>query len=566
MMKRQIYTCLLMLLMLSTAAFAQKKGTPEYNAQLRATIVAMDSVLKYSTKIPPEILMKFADEQCAKFKNDPDLMSAIADLFFTSYNNEIFSNERYTKLKQMYPNYIDAYLNEANLFHSRAWIDAPSYEIKFLQSAKNQIDSAKILFPTSPEPYMKWIRMQAPYRNVRMGGYENLTVDSELEELQKKFPQSNGYLETAKYYDKVLSQKRDISLDDKINYIVFAGHFYGKADINTMKQNEIVDYAYILYQINGKEELEKGLEVLDFGIKKYPEYPYNYRFKMWIDGRLNRWDDLVEAGKLFFEKGDTLQKLTDDYRWMGEACYEKKQYQEAINYYNKQNDLGIKDSTQQALYYRNLLDCYNELKQLEPAVETFEKLVSFKKQKGMALNIYDYDKLEKAYKNQVNDSNIVTSKEERIRYFKELISICETEGQLSPLEKGRVYYNRLNYTLRLIGEENGVQDLKNAVVLKAAQELVQAVAELQSSQAEKEKDVNDFYFMLYGYRAVMVHYYLIDNHEEAYKNAEIMLYEMPEAVELIGMDRSTAQAYTELKSVAQQIYDTLRPKFAKKRR
>ena len=530
----------------------------------------MDSVLRNETlrkNIPPDVIKKFANEQCENFKNDPDLMSAIADLFLTAYGNEIFANERYSELKQMHPTYINAYLNEANLFHSRAWKDAPAFDSNFLLKAKTQIDSAKILFPTETEPYMKWARMQAPFRrHFRLSGYENLTVDNELEELQKKFPTYPCYLEMAKYYDEVLSKKKGISRDDMISYIVYAGEFYGKSDINTLKQNEIVDYAYICYQINDEEHLNKGLEVLDYGIRKYPEYAYNYRFKMWIEGKLNRWDDLVEAGKLFFEKGDTLQKLTDDYRWMGEACYEKKQYQEAINYYNKQNDLGIKDSTQQALYYRNLLDCYNQLTQLEPAVETFEELVSFKKQKGMALNIYDYDKLEKAYKNQVNDSNIVTSKEERIRYFKELISICETEGQLSQLEKGRVYYNRLNYTLRLIGEENGVQDLKNAVVLKAAQELVQAVAELQSSQAEKEKDVNDFYFMLYGYRAVMVHYYLIDNHEEAYKNAEIMLYEMPEAVELIGMDRSTAQAYTELKSVAQQIYDTLRPKFAKKRR
>ena len=45
MMKR-IYICLLMLMVLSTATFAQKKGSPEYNAQLRATVIAIDSVLR----------------------------------------------------------------------------------------------------------------------------------------------------------------------------------------------------------------------------------------------------------------------------------------------------------------------------------------------------------------------------------------------------------------------------------------------------------------------------------------------------------------------------------------
>lgn len=562
MMKR-IYICLLMLMVLSTAAFAQKKGSPEYNAQLRATVIAMDSVLKNS-RVVPEILMRFADEQCAKFKNDPVLMSAIADLFLTSYNNEIYSNERYTKLKQMYPNYIDAYLNEASLFHSRAWIDAPAYDIKFLQNAKNQIDSAKILFPTNPEPYMKWVRMQAPFRYVRLGGYENLTLDHELEELHKKFPTYPCYLEIARYYDEVLSKKKGISRDDMINYIVYAGEFYGKADINTLKQNEIVDYAYICYQINDEEHLNKGLEVLDYGIRKYPEYAYNYRFKMWIEGKLSQWENLVATGKVFMQKSDSLPKLNDDYMWLGIANLRMKHYEDAISYFKMQQELGIKDSMQQVACYRNLLDCYNGQSDLHHAVETFEKLKSFKEEKGIDMTVFDYLKLETAYRNQTIDTTIVAEK--RIEFFKKLISICEIEGKLSPADIGSFYNNRFNYTFQLIGVEFGEQDIKRPEVLQAAKDLVDVVTNLQASQSEAEKDVNDTYYLCAGYRAMMVHYFYTDNEQEAYKLAEHILFEMPEAIELQGLHSSYANYYISYKSAAQQIYDTLRSKFGRKRK
>lgn len=567
MMKR-IYICLLMLMVLSSAAFAQKKGSPEYNAQLRTTIIAMDSVLRNETlrkNIPPDVIKKFANEQCENFKNDPDLMSAIADLFLTAYGNEIFANERYSELKQMHPTYINAYLNEANLFHSRAWKDAPAFDSNFLLKAKTQIDSAKILFPTETEPYMKWARMQAPFRrHFRLSGYENLTVDNELEELQKKFPTYPCYLEMAKYYDEVLSKKKGISRDDMISYIVYAGEFYEKADINTLKQNEIVDYADICYQINDEEHLNKGLEVLDYGIRKYPEYAYNYRFKMWIEGKLSQWENLVATGNIFMQKSDSLPKLNDDYMWLGIANLRMKHYEDAISYFKMQQELGIKDSMQQVACYRNLLDCYNGQSDLHHAVETFEKLKSFKEKKGMDMTVFDYLKLETAYRYQTIDTTIVAEK--RIEFFKKLISICEIEGKLSPADIGSFYNNRFNYTFQLIGVEFGEQDIKRPEVLQAAKDLVDVVTNLQASQSEAEKDVNDTYYLCAGYRAMMVHYFYTDNGQEAYKLAEHILYDMPEAIELQGLHSSYANYYISYKSAAQQIYDTLRSKFGRKRK
>jgi tetratricopeptide (TPR) repeat protein len=287
---------------------------------------------------------------------------------------------------------------------------------------------------------------------------------------------------------------------------------------------------------------------------------------MWIEGKLSQWENLVATGNIFMQKSDSLPKLNDDYKWLGIANKEMKNYEEAISFFNRQQELGIKDSMEQASCYRNLIDCYNGLKQLPPAIETFEKMITYKKQKGLKISIYDYTRLEKAYTIQIEDTTIFNAipKEEQIHYYKELISIYETQGQLSQEDIGRAYFYRLNSIINLTGVEQGKQDITDERVLKAAQELVQAVTELQSSQSEAERAVIDFYFQLYGYRTIMYHYFYSNNQEEAYKYAKIMLVEMPEAEELIGLRQK--DAYTGFKSDAQQLYNILHLKFAKKRR
>lgn len=549
--------------MVSISALAQKKGSPEYNAQLRATVVAMDSVLKYSTKTPPDILMKFADEQCKKFKNDPVVMDSIAEAFYRFYNNEIYGERRYSDLKKLHPEYKEVYLTEARLFHSMSWYeDAEGWHCKsdLLRKAEMKLDSAKILMPTSTEPYMLWVRLQSRFRRHKLLDYNPPTIESELAELKKKQPTYPAYLETARYYEEVLAKK------DK-SWLLDAAEFYEMAG----KHGELtapfwVNYSLMCYTYYKNFEPEYGIKVADRGLQQYPDYPRLLRAKFWNEGRFDKWDDVLETGKTFLEKRDTLTMLVDDYRWLGTANLKKKNYAEAITLFEKQQELGIKDSVQQVTCYRNLLDCYNGLEQFDPAVETFAQLKSYKERKGMNMSIYDYLKIEPAYRNQAADTTVVAEK--RIGYFRELDSICVIEAKLSPHDAGSVLNRRLNYVLNRTKVEQGEQDIKRPEVLKVAQELVKAVSDLQANQSESEKDPMDTYYMVTGYRAMMVHYYFTDKQEEAFKVAETILYDMPKAETLRsqGLRPNYVDVYVTYKSAAQQIYDSLRAKFTKKRR
>ena len=59
---------------------AQKQKDIEYIARKKATIAAMDSLLK-NAQVQLDVLIKFADQKCKEFHNDPELVSAIAMSF-----------------------------------------------------------------------------------------------------------------------------------------------------------------------------------------------------------------------------------------------------------------------------------------------------------------------------------------------------------------------------------------------------------------------------------------------------------------------------------------------------
>lgn len=557
MMKR-IYICLLMLMVLSTATFAQKKGSPEYNAQLRATVIAMDSVLKNS-RVVPEILMRFADEQCAKFKNDPDLMSAIADLFLTSYNNEIYSNERYTKLKQMYPNYIDAYLNEASLFHSRAWIDAPAYDIKFLQNAKNQIDSAKILFPTNPEPYMKWVRMQAPFRNVRLGGYENLTLDHELEELHKKFPTYPCYLEIARYYDERLSKKKGISEKDMINYIVYSAEFYDKAGANgEMSAPYWQNYAWLWYSYNLDEDKTKGVKVAEQGLKQYPNYPGLLRMKMWNEGKAKMWADLIETSKQLFQYADTLKPSYLDYKWLAQAYKNTENYTEAIEYYNKELEL-VNDTTERLNVLLNKVQCYNNARQYKLAMSAFSEFEDFKRATHEPLDFYSYQYLQNVYIKIVIDTTQVVS--DRIFYCHKLDSLFEISAETTPAEALELSEKRLNYLVYRQTLEYGEWGYSQA----ALPEVLDLAGKLSQMVLDKSNSLNDYdyYVLMEGYYYQLLHYLGNNDYENAYRIAEKMTSpDLPFEVKGKGTNNKNYQIWVD---EGQRNYTTLYKKYGKKR-
>lgn len=620
MMKR-LYICILLLTMVSTAVIAQdvqqkddakkeakaakpkkekapkaekaaakttvstkiskkvKKDTPEYDAQIKASIQAMDSVLKNSREISKEItqdhLMKFADMQCEKFGNDPEFMDKIAESFYLNYT-DFYGAQRYAALRKVHPEYIEGYISEAKLLNDLGWKDAPAYEISKLEAAKALMDSAKIAFPTSTEPYMRWIYWQCPYRWITKTGYENLSVDAELEAVTKKFPDYPASLEVARFYDNELSKKKGIDEDIAKTYMVYAADFYERTKRELMTPIDIVNFADICNRSNDTIRFAKGLEFLNYGISKNAQYPYFYRFKMYIETNYaskfrkdktrasDYWTKVIETGTNFFELSDSIVKLPGDYECLSNAYMQKQRYSDALEYIKKEIDTHLIDSIKHADLLAKEIECYNGLSNYDSAIETFKELEELKSKNNMTMNIYDYNPMETTYRKLATDT--LNTIEKRIESYNNWGDICKKEADCSPMNAGGALYRRFNSIMNRIELEKGEQDIKEPEILEAAKDIVKAVTDYQATQSETQKDPDDTFYMVYGYRAMMVHYFFNDNYEEAYKLSETILWDMPEALELQGLRSQFVRMYNDFKSAAQTINDNTRGKVAKKKK
>lgn len=555
-----------------------KKDTPEYDAQIKASIQAMDSVLKNSRKISNEItpdhMMKFADMQCEKFGDDPEYMDKMAEAFYLHFN-DVYGAQRYAELRKKHPTYIDGFISEAKLFNDLGWQNAPEYDPSKLEAAKNLMDSAKVAFPNSTEPYMRWIYWQCPYRYIKKTGYEHLSVDTELEAVKKKFPDYPAYLEVAKLYDKELSQKKNINEDIIKTYIAYAADFYEKSDKASMTPIDIVNFADICNKSNDTIRFAKALDYLNYGISKNPNYPYFYRFKMYIEANyafrirkekeraIKFWENVIETGTSFMERADSIRILPPDYECLANAFVQKKRYPEALENLQKQLDTHLLDSVKEASVLGRIIDCYTGMGEYDSAIETFTKLEQFKSKNNLEMTINDYYQMETAYRRQVADTTKTV--ETRIAFYNKLDTICLKEAKSSPMNAGGALNRRFNYIMNRIALEKGEQDIKEIDALNAAKDLVKAVSDYQATQNEMDKDPDDTFYLVAGYRAMMVHYYFVDNEEEAYKLSELILWDMPEALELTGLNPQYVNTYNAFKSAAQQINDVTKKKFAKKK-
>lgn len=552
MMKR-IYICLLMLMVLSTATFAQKKGSPEYNAQLRATIIAMDSVLKYS-RVVPDILMRFADEQCAKFKNDPAVMDSIAEAFYRFYNNEIYGERRYAELKRLHPEYSEVYLNEARMFHSIAYKRDEHGVMKRdsanLTKARVLKDSAKIKMPNSPEPYLLWMRLQAKF--------DEKDADDEIEALKRNFPNYPADLEAARYYDFIAKGDYNYLLVNALNH-------YEKVDLNTMKNSDLAAFSLLCTRANSADIWEKGLSVAEFGINKFPDYPSLYRFALWNAGKIKKWDDAERYGEMFLQLSDTIQKLSNDYKYLAMAKQEKKSYTDAIDFYRLQMSVpGISDDDC-AHALGDIIDCYRGLGNLENAKQAFVQYEKLRLSNGMSMEAAHYQKIFNIYSDVMNDtSNSVDIRKDAYINYDSIVRIAikaspNYTGRLSQLDIQHVrVFSQFDPSWT---EDPRAHPKWGEVSLY----MVEANRNYIASITESEKTVNDSYFLMFAYRHLLDYYVYSDRKEDAYGLSEIMV-EMPLAFELQGLSKTRMEDYIKNYSRAEEVHKAYAIYGRKKRR
>jgi tetratricopeptide (TPR) repeat protein len=571
---KKVFLLFLTIILMAYHPTASQGKAKELNAKMKSSLVEMDSLFKnyHLEGLYIEQVIERADEQCAKFRNNPEYMMGIADLFFTSMDNELLCKERYSEIKKLYPKNMEVYLREASLWFQYAWKYSPDCNVAYLQMAKEQVDSAKILFPNSAEPYMRWAYWQAPYRHVRLSGFEELSVDNELTALKEKFPDHPCYREIARYYLHDLSKRKDnLSKDDWANCIIYAAEFYGKENRQFLTDNDIVDYADACNTTNDPELLAKALDVLNYGIQRNSRYPSFYRYKMYAQSKLadsyrrskevekakQGWLDVKETGAVLFTKFKKKAILATDYYYLALANKELKLYDQAVSYYNKQLEIE-KDTTQRLSALFDIVNCYNKLEQYDNAISVFSEYESLRRAAGKPIEYYYYNSAISAYIYMAIDT--LVDKEKRISCFEKADSLLMLSSEASPEYLTQINQRRLEQvTLPLLPLVHGAS-LENKLfaypeVLEAAQRLEASVLSVTEMQ-----DL-EYYRLMEAYYYSAVHYLMNDNYEQVYEISEKMLSkEMPASVELQSLSNARKVSYDKWTDFALKVNKMFKPK------
>lgn len=393
---------ILSVFMLTLPLSAQKKNSPEYVAKRKATILALDSLIHLASMsdakvfVASDMLEKLIADQRKEFKNDPVLLSAIARSIATKANQMDSACVLYGELKRLHPQYVQGYIDYANLLHSQSIMDGyDGPNATNIQRAKQQIDSAKQAIPTLARPYATWVAMRAPYIN-RSGVMEE--IREEIENWNKNFPDSSAY---EKAGSLLMAAKKEEIMNVELQGDFDGGklkdmavEYFNKAGINT------IDIAYLAMLSNyyyeearygsaedGKRNFLKGAEIAAIGLQRGDVVNDRYlkRRALWnyalaskyasADSMVFLADSALHYSELLMQKSDSLDLR--DYIATATAMQSKGLYDDAVSMYHKALSMpGLSFSSGLQRYGNDSVQIYNSIFMCDTIQHNYKKAIS----------------------------------------------------------------------------------------------------------------------------------------------------------------------------------------------
>ena len=489
-------------------------GTPEYEARLKATMEALDTIIK--THGLNEPLEDYADGFCKEYKNDPRLAVHVAEAFSTKGGHHEIAYKRFEQIIKDYPQHADAYKEYARLLASR-WDSV---------RAKQILDTCKIVNPTSPEPYLVWARMNA---NPNIANI--LEIDQTIELLHQKLPEFPAYLEAAQIYSDLAEYEGFFPLNQK------AVDYYAKVSPKDMPMRDIYVYSFLLYKLGRKENYERGLEIAQVGAQLYNNHPTMLRMIMRNQSGLEKWEEVVATGTLFFETYDTLKLEFQDYQMYAEALsklnnYEasNRVYEDAFNFAATEKDSTTRYRNQLTSLRKGFDNCYSA-KQYKASIQACQKLMAYKAKKGKELDARDYNDLGRSYQAYAQDT-LLSAEKQRESYLM-ADSLFAKVADISPENAILMCYKRFDIARKLYYTDDkdvrdNARDVWATEIRDAALRLQHAVETKWASQSETKHSSTEIWYMNVVYQILLLHYYFHDDRKRTldYVNA---IYDFPDS-------------------------------------
>lgn len=512
MKNRRIFLSLILALLCGQAALAQKKGTAEYEARLAATMVALDTIIKYHSLNEP--VEAFADSKCKEFKGDSRLPIHAAESFALFNGSKDVCFKRFESIIKTFSKEPTGYCCFADML--AVYGDTTR--------AKHILDSCKQMVPKSPEPYLAWARLRARYNEAE--------ADQEIEALRSKIPTANACVEAAEIYWLAMNKKP--SLFSKV------AEWYEKADDSTLKS---VNYLHYLMSYYLGKDYANSLKVSLQAQQQFPDNAAISRMVLWNQAMLNMNEDALVSAERFFAISDTIKYSYEDYYYYANALRNNINYSKAVDVYREaipllyKDDLGEKYYAIRSIINDSIVNCYYNMKRLDLVVKEQKEYMAWVESEGRKVSPNDYNVLAQYYMKMGNDSVKEPYRQADSVYHKMLEAYPEHAS--FTCEKILIGI-QLYYSDRLLGDrskfmEDEIRD--DAIALLNASMANWEDPELtqKNRKIEAERIAKAYYF-------IMFHYYYLALYKEASEWAEKLL-DFPDIPEKYLNETSIMQIY-----------------------
>lgn len=285
--------------------------------------------------------------------------------------------------------------------------------------------------------------------------------------------------EAVEQLEQLRTIKPDYPVDAEAGHIYYLANnrekskeYYSKVDVNKLDKSYLSEYARALL-LTG--DYDKCQEVASFGVKKFPKDVTLNRVAMLAYNASKKYDDAVVYAETLFNKTDSLKATDLDYTNYALALQGTKQWDKAVEMYNKAMDLVEGGQDAKAQVVKMISDVYKEKGDFDASIAKYNEYINMSSKptaseiNGLAAlymeqaaalagepqiaaiknAIATYGILEEKYPEQAVFANFLKAKRSELLdqdrskalakpYYEKVANLLEAQGDLDATDKSRL--------------------------------------------------------------------------------------------------------------------------------
>lgn len=341
-----------------------------------------------------------SDDLYQKFKKDPKVLVGIADAYST-IKDTTYSYKFYNYAIALDPANMEPYVEAGK------WEEADSTK----QSYERALAWYNRAIKANPKDSTGYLR-SARLLSLKMGDDDAAAAKiKEIATFNSDFPVN---LNIARIYSKT---KKGLAKSFQ---------YYANEDLNKFEVSDLVDYTTSCFLTAG--HFEEGVPVIEYAIKKYPDYPQLCRVARKYAVGQKKYKEAAEYGEAFFiNLNEKVKILDEDYMELAEAYQKQHKTNKAIEIYEKVVSLdSIAEGTRNNSY-RQIASIYKDLGDWDKAYATYERLFAVEMAENKP-NPKDFETYAIMYEEQAEE---LMSEEEKHDAYRKAILAWDRLSQVS---------------------------------------------------------------------------------------------------------------------------------------